>query len=202
MTFLNEDLPSKLYVRKTYKDLHSLIHDTYQRHKILVIGSPGTGKSFFALYELYRLLKDGATIVYECLPFNVFMILTAKNLVYAGSRLSRHNCKVEELLGNRQTYYLFDAGSVGNTIPYLVKAKTIVFSSPDQRNYVDYQKHSYPKTLYMPVWTRDELNKVADSRVQAQTRYDVWGGIPRYVLSLNQMSSAATAVICCLVSHW
>lgn len=99
----------------------------------------------------------------------------------------------------KHNYYLFDAGSVGNTIPYLVKAKTIVFSSPDQRNYVDYQKHSYPKMFYMPVWTLDEfINKVADSRVQAQTRYDVWGGIPRYILSLNQSTTATDSAVAIL----
>lgn len=73
-TFFNADLlPSKLYVRTAYKDPYSC---TSSWRDILVIGNPGVGKSFFALYKLYQLLHDGATIVYECLPFHLFMILT------------------------------------------------------------------------------------------------------------------------------
>jgi len=130
--FLNvASLPSKLYVRKAYEDLHSLIHDTYRHRSILVVGNPGTGKSFFALYEMYRLLKDGATIVYECLPFSVFMVLTAEQLLYVGPRLEMRNPLVRELFQNRQTYYLFDAGTQTGIHPYCgVAAKTIVFSSP------------------------------------------------------------------------
>ena len=81
--FLNAArLPSKLYVRKAYEDLHSLIHDTYRHRSILVVGNPGTGKSFFALYEMYRLLKDGATIVYE---------LTSPSLLYSTASLREAN---------------------------------------------------------------------------------------------------------------
>ena len=185
--FLNAArLPSKLYVRKAYEDLHSLIHDTYRHRSILVVGNPGTGKSFFALYEMYRLLKDGATIVYECLPFSVFMVLTAEQLLYAGPRLEMRHPLVRELFRNHQTYYLFDAGTQRDIYPYCgVAAKTIVFSSPAKKNYHDYVKHSDPKMLYMPVWTLDELERVVGS-VQAQTRYKIWGGIPRYVLKLDQ----------------
>ena len=157
--FLNAaSLPSKLYVRKAYEDLHSLIHDTYRHRSILVVGNPGTGKSFFALYEMYRLLKDGATIVYECLPFSVFMVLTAEQLLYDGPRLEVKSPLVRELFRNHQTYYLFDAGTQRDIYPYCgVAAKTIVFSSPAKKNYHDYVKHSDPKMLYMPVWSLDEL---------------------------------------------
>lgn len=130
VTFLSkESLPSKLYVRTAYKDLHSLIHDACPWSNVLVIGNPGIGKSFFALYELYLLLQNGGatTIVYECLPLDIFMMLTAQDLLYAGERLSRHHCEVEELLENSETYYLFDAGTRRNMFPYIVNAKTIVF---------------------------------------------------------------------------
>ena len=50
----NGVLPSELYVRQTYEDLHKLIHCTCSsRYAFVVTGNPGVGKSFFALYELY-----------------------------------------------------------------------------------------------------------------------------------------------------
>jgi len=114
------------------------------------------------------------------------MVLTAEQLLYAGPRLEMRNPLVRELFRNHQTYYLFDAGTQRNIHPYCgVAAKTIVFSSPAKKNYHDYVKHSDPKMLYMPVWTLDELERVVGN-VQAQTRYKIWGGIPRYVLKLDQ----------------
>ena len=186
VTFLGESLPSKLYVREAYKDLHSLMHDAFPQDNILVVGNPGTGKSFFALYEMYRLL-DKATIVYESVPFDLFMVLSADNITYAGDRLSKYDPEVEELLAEPETYYLFDAGTGSNVFPYLVNAKTIVFSAPNRANYVDYSKHANPKILYMPVWTLDELNQVwTDSDEELQARYNIWGGIPRVILGSNQ----------------
>ena len=80
-----------------------------------------------------------------------------------------------------KTYYLCDAGTQRHIYPYVVAAKTIVFSSPDKRNYQDYQKPSKPRVVHMPVWALDELKKVID-RAQAEAHYNVWGGIPCYVM--------------------
>ena len=48
-----------------------MMHDTTSPWcNILVVRNPGLGKSFIALYKLYRLLQNSDTIVYECLPID------------------------------------------------------------------------------------------------------------------------------------
>jgi len=83
----NSVLPSELYVRQVYEDLHRLIHVTYSsRNAFLVTGNPSVGKSLFALYELYYLPKEimgnksDAAIVYESVPFEVSLVLTANSM--------------------------------------------------------------------------------------------------------------------------
>ena len=82
-------LPSKLYVQQAYKDLHKLIHITgSSRNAFLVTGNPGSGKSFFALDELYYLLKEivdkksNAAIVYESVPFELSLLLRAGSMEF------------------------------------------------------------------------------------------------------------------------
>ena len=82
------------------------------------------------------------------------------------------------------TYYLFDAGSKGIVFPAIRSAKTIVFSAPRITNYQDWMKHHSPQTLYMPMWSLEELQVVCTERTNEDIKrlYLVCGGILRYVI--------------------
>jgi len=80
-------LPSELYIRQAYDDLHKLIHVTgSSRNAFLVTGNPGSGKSFFALDELCYLLKEivdkksNAAIVYESVLLELSLLLRADSM--------------------------------------------------------------------------------------------------------------------------
>jgi len=68
-------------------------------------------------------------------------------------------------------------------------AKTIVISSPNRRLYKDFEKQNNVTTRFMPVWTWEEIDACYHTcfpSLDASTvnkLYDIWGGIPRYVLS-------------------
>ena len=54
-----------MYLRKAYKDLHSIIwEDNEKTLHVLILGNPGIGKSVFALYELCHALKAGKKVVF------------------------------------------------------------------------------------------------------------------------------------------
>ena len=182
-TFLGDpSLPSSLFIRKAYKDLHNLIHtnEKHSKDSALVLGNPGIGKSYFSYYELYRLLqqlKDDETIVYESVALEVFMVFDAQKVISAGnpSNVNKHDLK-------SPAYYLFDAGTKGPRRPFILKSKCIVFSSPARENYHDYWKLRDPACFYMPIWSLDELKLVSQSD-SVDSQYAIFGGIPRYVFS-------------------
>ena len=205
VTFLGKsNLPSKLYVRQAYSDLHKLIHGTYSNRQALIIGNPGIGKSFFCLYELYRLLQElierncGGLIVYDNIPLGVFMILSPDGLIEAGDR----RCVSNTELGTN-SYYLYDAGTRKNETPFIMRAKTIVFSSPAEQNYRDYVKCYEPGpnlvTLYMPIWSWEEINTTAHmyEATDPIEQFEIWGGIPRKVFSDTKRDEIDKAVRAC-----
>jgi hypothetical protein len=58
------------------------------------------------------------------------------------------------LLANKNTFYLVDSAP-----PDPCSAKTLLSTSPLEKNYKEFSKSSATKTLYMPIWTFDELLK-------------------------------------------
>ena len=203
--------PAKIYVRKAYKDLHNII----QSHEkaVLVSGNPGTGKSVFCLYELYCLLqslvdkKGDGVIVYDSLPQSTFMVLNSERVIECGRR--RKPVELCSLDLAATSYYLFDAGTKRSEQPYLVNAQSIVFSSPDKKNYADYEKAHYAELLkvYMPVWSLEELEKLEDTRIstnEIREQFNMWGGIPRYVFASESVLSPGAlnaALLQCDVAH-
>jgi hypothetical protein len=69
---LSPQLRNSLYVRRSYRKLYDLLWDTcnkavtpYQRPGFVVTGTPGIGKSAFALYLIQQLGKQRQIVFYE-----------------------------------------------------------------------------------------------------------------------------------------
>lgn len=193
----------KLFVRKSYVDLHTLIHDTYKSTlAVIITGNPGIGKTYFSLYELYRLSKKQPTydgvkyVVYTSVPLNLhFCFCFGSDECIPINDIG----EVAKFL-DPEAIYLFDAGYKGDgrcISPVLGARRTIVFSSPAEKNYKLFRDSLPPPhdcsmryvTLYMPVWSWDELEtwcelrkEPADQRTLIKEKFMVQGGIPRYVL--------------------
>ena len=52
-----------MYVPEVYKPLHDRISKAPNND--VVTGTPGIGKSYFAVYELYLVVKAGNNVVYQ-----------------------------------------------------------------------------------------------------------------------------------------
>ena len=82
------------------------------------------------------------------------------------------------------SYYLYNAGTRRNRPPQLTECKAIVFSSPDNMNYIDFWKNQKPQVLrfYMPVCSLDELRLLPNPKgIDIDEKFSLFGGIPRYV---------------------
>lgn len=75
--------------------------------------------------------------------------------------------------------------------PKDVEAKTVVFCSPDKRNYRDFLKLIGSTIRYLPVWTLEEIEACRQllyrddplrTKEKVADAFSKWGGVPRFVL--------------------
>ena len=108
----------------------------------------------------------------------------------------------------RQVTYLYDCGTKGDSVtvyPPIVTQKTIIATLPDIRHTQSFWKQTASigkrtaVRLYMPPWSLDELKHfVKQGKIQEVVlidRYLIWGGVPRYVLSLNEQKGSIDQAI-------
>lgn len=204
MTFLGDSrLPNRLFIRKAYIKLHELIHNKYPTRDILILGSPGTGKTFFMMYEVFCWRKN-ITIVCS---------YTAGDIQFVGhpsgeiERFERYGSIAPSLKGADRVLHLFDATSSSSKRPVIgmgkTKVKNIVFSSPEKANYHQFAKDANPVKLFMPTWELDELlecNSKCSLHVSEEavcTGFAKWGGIPRCVLEERDVNELDTKIEGC-----
>ena len=172
-----------LYVRQSYLDLHNLIFsEDYANRNVIITGTPGVGKSMFALYELYLALREGKTVVFRHLVSGITYIFdTKKNRAFTTTAPSA----VYLYLKEESTVYLYDAGTKSSPQYGRFPRRILVFSSPERRNYAEIEKKG-AMMCYMPTWSWSEISHVIQKgdrdEAIAQQMFDVFGGVPRYVL--------------------
>lgn len=174
---------SEILERDAYKDLHDIIHRSHLS-SFIIIGNPGIGKSCFSLYELFHIQRLGYSgyMVYESVPLDVFMVVKDKNICDIGTLAGRYAAEVVE----EDSYYIFDAGTKGGVEPRRSRCKkTIVCTSPDNRNYAQFLKEQTDIGIYyMPIWSLEELLLLPNpSGIDVADRFWHFGGIPRYVFN-------------------
>ena len=172
---------SSIYERESYKDLYKIIFEggTAQKNlDVIILGNPGIGKSYFALYALCNVLRAGKNVIFQCVPHNVVYWFKP------GSSVLHANCL--PLLGEKSDSMLFvDAGTrvTGTFPPYF--SRTIVFSSPARQNYVGLYKLNTSVLMYMPVWSAEEVEHAASllkfDVKSVMKNFDIYGGIPRFI---------------------
>ena len=116
-------LSAPLFIRSCYKELWDKVKE--HRYDVLITGTPGTGKTGFLAYMLYRLKKKGRNfnIVID-VDENLYLI-TPDNEVRSGTR----GTHFKNELADKTTWYLFDARR-GVPGPLTALCKVIVTSSP------------------------------------------------------------------------
>lgn len=180
---------NSLYIREAYKDLHDIIWECDQN--VVVIGNPGVGKSFFAVYELYRALKDHKTVVLQSeVARMTYLFRPGEGIRY----LPYTN--VPTLSETGQTLLLYDA-AMGREPQYSnICDRIVVFSSPSDTTYRDLTKEG-AISLHMPTWTWDEVEycvRYVESYSSldvalVRERFQKYGGIARFVFEVNEQTS-------------
>ena len=190
---------SSFFVRECYGQLLDVICDERYNEeanrvgvawssKWVITGNPGIGKTYFAAYLMWRLARQGATVVYE--PAKIGNIAQGSTRRYLLRPDGTVDVCAEGLEGftaeldDPATWFIVDAHCAENTYA----ARTVIVTSPRHAVYHEFLKGTDCHKRFMPVWTLDELmacrerlySDLTEKRV-ANT-YMMWGGIPREVL--------------------
>ena len=94
-----------IYIRQSYLDMHDLIWGG--RTSAVIVGTPGIGKSVFAVYELYQALKDGKAVVFQHIP-------TGMTYVFQRGCNVRLDSSVPPMdaIRDEATLHFYDAGAL------------------------------------------------------------------------------------------
>nr|BAP69148.1 RxLR effector candidate protein [Hyaloperonospora arabidopsidis Emoy2] len=176
------ELGSHIYIRHCYPHLWDICRSildgkkgTYKR--LIILGTPGIGKTYFCFLVLLFLAQDGATVIYESSEVEGERTLFSGDLVIKGLHTD-----FSEVLEQRETFYVVDGVK-----PSRVKAKTMLVTSPRKKVWHKIFQRNCAR-LFMPVWSKQEIFKCrellySNTPVEiVEKRYMKWGGVARYVL--------------------
>ena len=192
-----DDLRDPMLVRHSYESLYECItdaasvkEDTEERplRKVIITGTPGIGKSFFAYYWLWRRMKDRKKVIIEtgnyCFIWNPDF--ACRTLKTRREYISLHTDDPEMV-------YLVDSDS-RKDITNAPKCLTIMFSSPRESNFHDFHKNG-AELFYLPLWSMEEMEtarkeiylspRVSEKQMKAVCA--IYGPIPRYALQYPVM---------------
>jgi hypothetical protein len=176
-----------IYIRKAYEDLFTLIcqdlnpKDHNNRiHRFTIAGTPGTGKTIFLLYVLWRLanMKTIKTVIIcpESDSGTIYVFQHDRCWWTSG------HADIDELLDDSTAWYLVDYPTVR---PAEVKATTILISSFVTQHDIYFRYSDAAHPYYLPVWSWEELKIVASlwkkNMKVVEERYNLIGGNPRYI---------------------
>ncbi|CAG8454146.1 20771_t:CDS:2 [Dentiscutata erythropus] len=143
----DEDQVTILYIRKCYIHLADIVFNEEIR-RCRITGNPGIGKTFFGFYLLYLFSRQNKIIVYH--KASQFPILFNKQHTFCSNDIF----DFKEYLDNANVWYIVDGQS-----PFEVRAKTILFCSPQKRHYKYFDKMVGTTIRFMPVWSWNEINE-------------------------------------------
>ena len=176
-----------LYVRSAYKEMYTILdHDG---RNYMIVGSPGTGKSYFAIYVLYHALRASKTVVFHRSSESAVYLFKPGQKAQKGRE---NNCTIQAL-NLSETLYLYDAATKKNPSISPEASRLIVFSSPSPENTNDLRKLRLV-SMHMPTWSIDELLLASEldhyrgriTETIIKDLYEKFGGIPRYVLEVEE----------------
>jgi hypothetical protein len=182
-----------LFERNFYDQLYTKITTLWNNStRIILTGNSGTGKSLFQIYLLRRLLNEEKPYKYQFVvhqfekTFLLYHFETCRAWSIGGDEFY-----VKKLLNSiKGSLYFFEPGSGDiNSPPLGTTSRAISFLSPRPRRIKAYKKQNKALSLYMPVWTYDELHYIVlEENIEAKFfahAYNKFGGIIRHTLETN-----------------
>ena len=176
----------------------------------VVTGNAGTGKSWFQIYFLRRLLRDyqrsRSDVGPPCLVrfvlrqfeshFHILDIETCRGWKVNSDNGSADYSLVQQLLKSlKQVLYLYEPGMNKDQPPTIFTSTPCLSTmAPDANRLKEYQKLATPGYVYMPLWEFEQLAVVVDhekkiEREALEIRYSTFGGIIRRTLEYDDLVS-------------
>jgi hypothetical protein len=205
---LPKEEKSKLFVRQCYEKLLEKVMTAWSTpngYHVLLIGTPGTSKTFFVNYVAYKLLSKPRDFHVIICHNSRFVSVDPGNSIEIGWSLM----DFDDLVNRKGTVILYDCSNTNSDPPYMANAKVLAASSPNKNQYKDFTKY-FCTTLCMPLWSLDELELCRQTcfdsgQVQGQSnqttlaeesesplypvsaqelesRYNLWGGVIRWTI--------------------
>ena len=171
-----------MFIRECYQPLHDAILKYIKRsqcHGVVLLGTPGIGKSVFGVLEICRLICEKRTVYYQC-HANWMLQLCQNGINVIKKSMEEY---IEQARPN--DWYIVD-GLTPLDIP--TDASVLLITSPKKEVWYNYRKQNGAKCLYMPYWSLNELRscrdkvfpEVDDEKFSAL--YTKFGGVARFVL--------------------
>ena len=177
------EFPSFLLVRECYEHLIALMEEGWNGNiaQFVILGTPGIGKTMFAIYILVVLVARGETVVWELRDRR---FLVSNDRVAHGLRSCRD---FRDVLCKKDVYYLVDTQDLESE-PDECFGKIAIFCSPNPVRYKNAKKRVATRTVYAPMWSVDELTfcrpllfpELSDDLFDRA--YLQFGGVPRFVI--------------------
>ena len=184
-----------IYVRGSYARIFDMIHRDIAEgvKQFVVTGTPGTGKSTFMYYFMWRMLKDVDANFGAKGRFNFYIQKTPRTVLqFKGSEVIRlkGNEAEDTLEDDRKALVIVDMAETAE--PMISVGICIVLSSPNRARFKEFSKAITSKFCMNP-WDYNELIVVWEkmysqvlSIKDVNKAYNLCGGIPRYVLEQNK----------------
>ncbi|KAG2445299.1 hypothetical protein HYH02_008766 [Chlamydomonas schloesseri] len=176
---------SRVFVRGCYPLLFERLAQSPRR--VIITGTPGTGKSLFRYYLLARLVALPEPPPYILWQSSVTGVVWCYDDETKRVRRGKSWMDFEDELQDSKTWYILDAVPAPDLD---IEARIILITSPNPSLLKDMDKAG-AQVLYMPLWSLDELKechaKVYGDKVPEELvvqLYQHYGGVPRYVLGL------------------
>jgi hypothetical protein len=185
----NDNEEQFLFIRNCYHHLANIILNNETNGKRnnnwRVTGNPGIGKTHFSYFLLYQLAQQNKTVIYDSKDNECTVLFKKYCTLYCNRNLHRFGEDTSDFYhiaeDERLMYMTFKTN------------KTILITSP-WKYYYKYHVKEGINTLYMSVWSWEEINICRYvnfhnlSQEEVWELYKKWGGIPLYTLdyALNE----------------
>lgn len=180
-TFFGTNCRNGLFVREEYNVLARRIDTKLESDKridsVLVVGSPGIGKSVFGVLLFLLAIKKEKNVAYHPLQ--------ATSTYYFTWNGKKHDVATAPQEGTRYEGY-FDGNESGCPFNYYLFSHIFLFASPHKDNYNQFVKDNCLK-VYLNPWGKQECEKFAEllryKDDEWLPKFNLVGGVPRYLFS-------------------
>ncbi|KAG3092497.1 hypothetical protein PI125_g17129 [Phytophthora idaei] len=174
----------KLYIRSSYRAIakQALTNSSTDVKFAVMTGTPGIGKSVFIYFVMWRLIKDQK---------RVLLFDSDRYIYYDGNMMFTCTSlpdKFNEQFWSPDLWCLVDSMDPTSSAELPYRRCSVLRASTPRLDYVDEFRKSAPApdVFYMPLWTREELARIAplypDAKDVWEKRWTCLGGVPRLVL--------------------